>query len=83
MKSHNIYDVEAPKKPVNLSTNSDLIQHAKAAGINLSKTFEEAIVIKLRAKLEEQWLAENREAIETYNQRIETDGVFAADKRRF
>ena len=83
MKTQDIYDIEAPKKPVNLSTNSDLLLHAKAAGINLSQTFEEAVVAKLKTKLEEQWLAENQDAIAAYNRRIETQGVFSAGKRRF
>ena len=83
MKTQHIYDVSAPRKPVNLTANADLLQNAKGVGINLSRTFEDAVVVKLRVALEEQWLAENKEAIEAFNLRIEGDGVFAANKRRF
>ena len=83
MNTQHVYDVDAPKKPVSVSANSDLVNHAKRAGINLSKTFEEAVAIKLRATLEETWLAENKEAIDAYNDRIEKNGVFAAKQRRF
>lgn len=83
MTSQQVYDIDAPKKPVSLSANSDLVGHAKRAGINLSKTFEEAVAIKLRATLEETWLAENKEGIDAYNNRIEKNGVFAAKQRRF
>lgn len=83
MKTQRIFDEDAPKRPVNLTANADLLSLAKGAGINLSKTFEEAILGKVRVKLEEQWLAENQEAIATYNARVEKHGVFGASKRRF
>ena len=83
MKPHFVYDTEAPKRPVNLSANSDLLRIAKDAGVNLSRTFEEALLEKTRQSLEEQWKNESREAIERYNSRIEANGVFAARKRRF
>lgn len=83
MRSQYVYDVDAPRKPVNLTANADLLQNAKGVGINLSKTFEEAILVKLREALEEQWLADNDAAIVAYNLRIEEGGVFAANKRRF
>jgi antitoxin CcdA len=51
--------------------------------LNLSQVFEEALAERVRKHMEEQWLAENQEAITHYNARIEKDGVFAARKRRF
>ncbi len=83
MRSQYIYDVGAPKKPVNLTVNADLLLNAKGFGMNLSQTFEDAVLAKLRTIMEEQWLAENEDAIAAYNARIEKDGVFAANKRRF
>lgn len=83
MKAQNVYDKDAPKRPVNLTANSDLLRIAKSAGINLSQTFEEAVLERVRTSMEEQWLVENKEAIESYNKRIERNGVFGAGKRRF
>ena len=83
MKAQNVYDQEAPKRPVNLTANADLLRIAKRAGINLSQTFEEAVLERVRTSLEGQWLAENKGAIESYNARIERDGVFGANKRSF
>ena len=83
MKTQNTYNPEASKKPVNLTANSDLLRIAKSEGLNLSQVFEEALAEKVRKHLEEQWLAENQEAIAHYNARIEKDGVFAARKRKF
>lgn len=83
MKQQYIYDLEAPRRPVNVTANAELVRLAKEIGINLSQTFEEAVLAKVRAKLEEQWLEENKEGIAAYNARIERDGVFGARKRRF
>lgn len=83
MRAQNIYNVDAPKRPVNLTANVDLIKIAKDVGISLSQTFEEALAEKLRATLEERWLAENEAAIANYNLHIQNNGVFAAKKRRF
>lgn len=83
MNPQHVYDVDAAKKPVSLSANSNLVENAKKAGINLSQTFEDAVVVKLRAALEEDWLKENKEAIAAFNDRIEKNGVFGAKQRRF
>lgn len=83
MNRQHAYNIDAPKRPVSLSANSDLIGNAKKAGINLSQTFEEALAVKLSASLEEDWLKENKEAIAAYNDRIEKNGVFGARQRRF
>lgn len=83
MDTQNAYNPGASKKSVNLTANSDLLRIAKSEGFNLSQVFEEALAKKVRKHLEEQWLAENQEAITQYNARIEKDGVFAARKRRF
>ncbi|BAU72302.1 MULTISPECIES: type II toxin-antitoxin system CcdA family antitoxin [Metapseudomonas] len=78
-----LYDPQAPKKPTNLSVNSDLLNKARALDINLSATLEQALAETLRARQREVWLAENREAIAAYNQHVESDGVFSDGLRRF
>ena len=75
------YDTNAPKKPANLSVNSDLLNEAKALKINLSATFEAALLNELKAARRDQWLAENKEAIDACNQLADAQGLFA-DKHR-
>lgn len=77
------YDLHAPKKPVNLSANSDLLGQARVAQINLSATFEAALAQALRQKRAEQWLAEHRGAIQAYNAQVEAGGVFSDGLRSF
>lgn len=83
MKAQNVYDKDAPKRPVNLTVNADLLRIAKSAGLNLSQTFVEAVFAKVRTSMEEQWLMENKQALDAYNERIERNGVFGSGKRRF
>jgi len=76
-----IYDTNAPKKPANLSINSDLLNEAKSLKINLSATLEAALLSELKAAHRDLWLAENKEATDTCNKLAESHGLFA-DKHR-
>ena len=78
-----VFDASAPKKPTNLSINSDLLQQAKEHHINLSQALELRLIEILRDEKRRNWLEENREAMEEYNQRIETHGVFSDGLRQF
>lgn len=78
-----LYDVTAPKKPTNLSLNSDLLQRARAERINLSQLLEASLVELLRARQRDAWLARNRAALEGYNARIARDGIFSDGLRSF
>jgi antitoxin CcdA len=71
------------KKPTNVSIDEAVLTAAKANGINLSQTLEEALVAKLRRLEQEKWLEENREALENYNRYIEKYGLFSEGRRRF
>jgi len=77
------YKTDAPKKPVNLSLNSDLLRMGKDLGLNLSRIAELAIAQAVKEALAEDWLKENAEAIQAYNQRVEAQGVFSDGARTF
>ena len=77
------YKTDAPKKPVNLSINSDLLKLSKDLGLNLSGLAEEAIAQAVRSQMQEAWLKENAEAIQAYNRRVEANGVFSDGLRSF
>lgn len=78
-----LYDQNAPKKPTNLSINSDLLSKSKALKINLSATLEQVLRSKL-AKIEaDNWKKENKRAIQAYNEMIDEQGLFADEHRQF
>ncbi len=78
-----LYNINAPKKPTNLTVNSDLLSQAKDYKINLSATLENALADALKHKKIELWKEENREAISVYNDTIEEYGLFSDEIRMF
>jgi antitoxin CcdA len=80
---HQIYNSQAPKKPTNVSINSDLLEKAKRLNINLSATLEQALTEQVRAGQCEQWKRENAKAIKSYNHFIEENGTFGDSTRKF
>ena len=77
------YDETAPKRPTNLSVNSDLLRQARALGINLSATLEEALAERLHRRQRDEWLARHRAQIEAYNRGVDEGGVFSDGLRSF
>lgn len=79
----NLFDINAPKKPANLSINSDLLKRAKDLDINLSATLEQALTDQLKTKQAQLWLEQNKNAIAAYNKSVEENGVFSDGLRSF
>ncbi len=78
-----LYDQNAPKKPTNLSINSDLLKKARDLEINLSATLEQALTSQLKTKQAQQWLEQNRNSITAYNKSVDESGVFSDGLRSF
>jgi antitoxin CcdA len=78
-----LFDTEAPKKPANLSINSDLLSKARELNINLSAALEEALTEQLKLKQRELWRKQNAKAIQAYNRFVEKQGVFSDELRSF
>jgi antitoxin CcdA len=81
--SHVLYDRAASRKQTRLSVNSDPLEKARELGVNLATTLEDALALEVHRRQRETWLAENREAIETYNELVTRDGVFSTGLRGF
>ena len=77
------FDTHAPKKPTNVTINSDLLAKAKELKINLSATLETALTELVNARQRDLWKRENKIAIEAYNQLVEEHGTFSDDLRSF
>lgn len=73
----------ASKRAANVSIRSDLLEAARAYGINLSATLESALADRLRQARQQKWLEENREAIAAYNEHVDKHGVFSDGARKF
>ncbi|CBL47319.1 CcdB antidote CcdA [gamma proteobacterium HdN1] len=83
MRMNPAFDTQAPKKPTNVTINSDLLAKAKELKINLSATLEAALIELVNAKQRELWKRENKTAIEAYNQLVDEHGTFSDELRSF
>ena len=70
------------KAATNLSLRVELVQRAKALGLNLSEVVESALERAIRDAEQARWLAENEAAIEHYNSVIEKYGLFGEEFRK-
>jgi antitoxin CcdA len=71
------------KAPTNLSLRVDLVRRAKALDLNLSEVVETALEGAIREREREEWLATNREAIDSCSEWVAKHGVFSDDWRKF
>jgi antitoxin CcdA len=78
-----LYDKTLRKKATNVSINSELLEKAKQNKINLSSTLEKSLEQILLAKEKENWEANNKVALEEYNQKVIDSGVFSDSVRSF
>ena len=78
-----VFDASAPKKPVNVHVNSELLLQARALKINLSQALEFRLSELVAKGRRQAWKEQNREAIAEYNDRVTQDGVFGDKARVF
>ena len=78
-----LYNINSPKKPANLTINSDLLNQAKNMNINISSVLESALSEVVRQRKKEQWLKNNSEAIRSYNAYVSEFGLFSDEMRTF
>ena len=71
----------ALKKATNVTIRSDLLDEARALKINLSQEFEQHLGEVVRRHRAEQWLKDNREAIQAYNRHVKEHGLWNEEYR--
>jgi antitoxin CcdA len=71
------------KRATNISLRSDLIDEARRLDINISQACERGLEEQVTKTRAEQWLEENREAIESSNAWVEKHGLPLARFRQF
>ncbi|MDZ4285202.1 MAG: type II toxin-antitoxin system CcdA family antitoxin, partial [Patescibacteria group bacterium] len=67
----------AAKRPINLSLDADLVETARAHGLNLSAIAEDALRARIAREDAQRWLAENSEALAAQNAWIAERGLFS------
>ncbi|MFD3240046.1 type II toxin-antitoxin system CcdA family antitoxin [Rahnella perminowiae] len=65
------------KKRTNVTLSADLLEQAKAFGINLSATFDKALGEAVKEKQRALFLEENQQAMDSCNAFTEKAGLFS------
>jgi len=65
------------KRRTNVTLNAELLEQAKALGINLSATFDIALKEAVREQQRKQFMEENQQAIDSCNAFTEEAGLFS------
>jgi antitoxin CcdA len=73
----------AAKKATNLSLNSKVLAMARELGMNLSQTVDGLLAEEVKRRYWELWNSNNKEAIDSYNTRIEKQGLPLEKYRSF
>ncbi len=73
----------APKRAINLSLNSKVLDMARDMGMNISQTVDALLTEAVLKQYWERWNEDNAEAIAAYNARIEREGLFSDRVRTF
>lgn len=71
------------RRATNVTLDAALVADARELGINVSRECETGLAAAVKRAREEQWLAENAEAIASSNAYVEKHGLPLAKYRMF
>jgi antitoxin CcdA len=71
------------KRSTNPSLNAKAVEMARELGMNLSQMVNELLAQEIRRRCWARWNEDNKDAICSYNARIESDGLPLAKYRSF
>ena len=72
-----------PRKSTSMTLDADLLDEARALGINISRSAEEGLAAAVKAERGRRWREENKAAFEEYNRYIEENGIPLSQYRKF
>lgn len=67
--------ISTPKKATNITLSADVLNEAKALGINISQACNQFLRELVTREQERRWQADNAEFVTAYNDGVEKDGV--------
>jgi antitoxin CcdA len=74
---------DAPKRSINLSLNSAVLDQARELGMNISQVVDQLLAAEVEKLYWARWNTDNAQAIADYNARIEREGLFSDRWRTF
>ena len=73
----------SPKRAINLSLNTKVLDMAREMGLNISQTVDTLLTEEVLRQYWQRWGQDNAEAIAAYNARVEREGLFSDRYRNF
>lgn len=73
----------ADRRSTSLTLDRDLLDEAKALGVNVSRAAEAGVLAAVKAERARRWKVDNAEAVAAYNTWIEENGIPNASVRLF
>ena len=70
-------------RATNISLSKELVDHAKRLSINVSQACESGLYEQVKRALGEEWKRENKEAIESWNEWTDKNGLPLEKYRQF
>jgi antitoxin CcdA len=71
------------RRTVNLYLDALLVEEAKALGMNISRACDGALRMAIKSEREARWKAENADAIQSFNDYVEKNGIPLSQYRQF
>ena len=78
-----LHMAETARKPTNLSLDTELVDEARALGVNLSRAAEKGVRQAVSEAQSETWKRENAAALKSSNEWVEAHGLPLAKYRQF
>jgi antitoxin CcdA len=63
--------------------DQSIVEEAKALGINISRACDGALRTAIKSERDARWRAENAEAIQSFNDYVEKNGIPLSQYRQF
>jgi len=74
---------QTPRRPTNVTLAEPLLAEARALGINLSQACERGLAAAVADAKAQRWLAENRPAMDAWNDYVGRHGLPLTEFRQF
>jgi antitoxin CcdA len=72
-----------PRRPTNVTLSEPLLREARALKIKVSQACEKGLAQEVASAKAKQWQAENRAAMDGWNDYVEQNGLPLAEFRQF
>jgi len=73
----------SPRRPTNVTLPEALLIEAKALKVNISQACQQGLAAEVAAAKARQWQAENKPAMDAWNDYVEQNGLPLAQYRQF